>query len=352
MDGNAIILTGGLLTGPAAKTAHGLIRGTDRYKILGVIDDAAAGNEAGNLIDGKDRNIPIYPNLDQFLQESSESAQFCLIGIATAGGRMPQELLPSIRKAIQAGMSIVSGLHEFLSDKAEFQELAQKHGVKLIDVRKPKSRSELSFWDGSIFEVKCPKIAVLGMDCAVGKRTTARFLTEELQKQGHVAEMIFTGQTGWMQGGRYGFIFDSTLNDFVSGELEKAIVSCYRDLNPDFIIVEGQAAMRNPSGPCGPEFLVSGRMDGVILQCAPARTYYKGWEEFSLKIPSLADEIALIKMYGVPTLGISINTKGLTEDQARAYQKQFQDELGLPVVLPVEDGVSELLAPIQKLIQS
>ena len=348
MDGNAIILTGGLLTTPAAKTAHGLVRGTDRYLIQGVIDPTAAGQDAGTLVDGKVRNIPIHASVAEFMDHGS--ASYCIVGIANAGGKLPPDLLPEIKQAIQGGMSIVCGLHEFLSDHPEIAPLAAKHQVSLIDVRKPQKRENLHFWSGAIFDVKCPKIAVMGIDCAVGKRTTARFLTEACQEAGIHAQMIYTGQTGWMQGGKYGFILDSTLNDFVSGELEHAIVSCYQETNPDVIFVEGQAALRNPSGPCGSEYLVSGNMDGVILQIIPHREHYKGWGQFGLKIPPISQEIALIEMYGSKVLAVTINTQQLTPEQAQHYKQHYQEELQLPVILPVEEGVGELLPLIQTLV--
>ncbi len=124
--------------------------------------------------------------------------------------------------------------------------------------------------------VKCPKVVVMGTDCGLGKRTTAKMVVDALVSKGYSAEMIYTGQTGWMQGWDYGFIFDSTLNDFVSGELEKAVVGCYKEKDPDFILIEGQAALRNPSGPCGGEFLVSCSVDGVILQHSPERNTLMG----------------------------------------------------------------------------
>ena len=88
------------------------------------------------------------------------------------------------------------------------------------------------------------------------------------------AEMIYTGQTGWLQGGEYGFIFDTTLNDFISGEIEHAVVTCWKEAKPDVIMIEGQSALRNPSGPCGSEFLVSGNARYTILVHAPKRVYF------------------------------------------------------------------------------
>ena len=49
-ENNALILTNGLLDTENGKTAHGLIRATDRYNIVGVIDPAelrALGGKAG-----------------------------------------------------------------------------------------------------------------------------------------------------------------------------------------------------------------------------------------------------------------------------------------------------------------
>ena len=51
---NAIVLTNGLLKALDAKTAHGLIRGTERFTIKGVIDCLdTAGQDAGTILDGK-----------------------------------------------------------------------------------------------------------------------------------------------------------------------------------------------------------------------------------------------------------------------------------------------------------
>lgn len=343
IQGTAIILTGGLLDHISAKTAHGLIRGSERFTITAVVDDKSAGKDAGEIVDGKPRNIPVVADLESYLQNANTRADYCIVGIANAGGRLPTQLMPQIKRAIQAGISIVSGMHEFLNDQPELKAMAQEHGVQLIDVRAPKPLEALHFWDGSIHTVKCPIIAVMGTDCAVGKRTTAIFLLKAARARGLKAEMIYTGQTGWMVNGRYGFVFDSTLNDFVSGELEHAIVSCYEQEKPDLILIEGQAALRNPSGPCGSEFLVSGGATGAILVHPPTRLYYKGWQHLNRKIAPLEDEIGLIRAYGVETYGLALNTTGLSLAEARNYQLHYQDSLQIPVALPVEEGVDALL---------
>ncbi len=350
MDGRALVFSGNAFHGPNAKTAHGLVRGTDRYNIVAVIDASIAGKDAGEELDGIHRGIPAYANLDQCLAKES-NIQFGIIGMATAGGKLPAQLFPEIEALLSKGISVVSGLHEFLSEKEEWVRMATHTGAELIDVRKAKPRKELHFWTGEIQQVHSTKVVVMGVDCGIGKRTTARILTEGLNRANIQAEMIYTGQTGWLQGGSYGFILDSTLNDFVSGELEHAIVSCYRDLKPEVIVVEGQAALRNPSGPCGSEFLISGQMDGVVLQYAPARSFYKGWDHLNIPMPTVASEIALIEMYGVPTIGISLNTAHMTKEEVYAWKEKHEAMLNIPVVLPVEEGIAPLIPAIQQLTE-
>ncbi|MEM1136480.1 MAG: DUF1611 domain-containing protein [Bacteroidota bacterium] len=350
MDGKAIVLTNGLLDHHKAKTAHGLIRGSERYEIIGVIDHKFAGKDAGEVLDGKKRGIPVYETISAFNAACNEKADFMIVGIATKGGVFPDAMKPIIKSAIKSELSIVSGLHEFLTESDDIVELANVYKVQLIDVRKPKPNKDLHFWTGKIAEVACPKIPVIGTDCNMGKRTTSRFLWEAVTAAGLNAHMIFTGQTGWMQGGRYGFIFDSTLNDFISGEIEYAIVNCYEQENPDVIFIEGQSSLQNPTGPCGSEFLISADADAVILQHAPARKYYHGCEGYKREIPSIEQEIALIKMYGVDTLAVTLNTEGMTKEAAIAYQKQKEERLGIPVIIPLEEGVSRLTSSLQNFI--
>ena len=162
--------------------------------------------------------------------------------------------------------------------------------------------------------------------------------------------MIYTGQTGWLQGYKYGFIFDATLNDFVSGEIEHAVVECNRESSPDLILIEGQSGMRNPSGPCGSEIIVSANVKGIILQHAPFRTHYEELESLGCRLPDVADEIQLIKMYGAETLAVCLNNEGGTEEDLIRYQDELAQKLGLPVIRPLQDGVAGLLPVIRHFI--
>lgn len=346
---NAIVMTDSLLMTSDAKTAHGLIRGTERFNIIGLVDgEANAGKDAGVLLDGKHRGIPVFATMESAIK-ALEKVDYLIIGVATIGGILPKNMLSLIYDAVKKGISVVNGLHEYLNDKVDLVAIAASTGAQLIDVRKPKSRADLHFWNGAIFNVTAPIVAVIGMDCAMGKRTTARMLKQACISEGMKAEMIYTGQTGWLQGGQYGFIFDSTLNDFVSGELEHAIVSCWKEAQPDILFLEGQSALRNPSGPCGVELLISGNAKHVVLIFAPKRKYFDNEAHWG-EIPSVASEIEIIEKLGSKVIAVAVNTEHCTDEEAYAYQKEYTASLGLPVLLPIQEGVAPVIPTLKALM--
>ncbi len=341
MKENAILLTGGILNRGSAKTAHGLIRTSSKFNIIGVIDEVSAGEDAGNVVDGIKRNIPVYVSVESFLKTSPLKAAYAIIGVAFPGGKLPAEIKEDLKRVLRSGISVVSGLHDFLSDMPEIKTLAAEFGARLIDIRKPRPKDELKFWTGEILKVTAPVIGVMGTDCALGKRTTAVMLNDAINSRGQKSFMIFTGQTGWLQGHKYGFILDSTYNDFISGELENAVVTCFQNESPDFIFIEGQSALCNPSGPCGSEYLLSAQCKGVILQHSPTRIFYNGQDHTGIRI-SLQREMDLIRLYGSRVIAISLNTKGITLSEARRYQQEYEKKYNIPVVLPLEEGVAKL----------
>ncbi|MES3017832.1 MAG: DUF1611 domain-containing protein [Bacteroidota bacterium] len=343
---NALVLTGGLLHTSDAKTAHGLIRESKRFKIVGFVDPANAGKDAGEVLDGRNRELPIFNSVGDALKTNPK---YCIVGVATTGGIFPESMLADIKIAIKNGLSIVNGLHDYLNERPEMIELAKQYNVELIDIRRPKNRADLHFWTGEIKELKTPVIAMLGTDCSLGKRTTTRFILKACTDHNIHAEMVYTGQTGWLQGGKYGFIFDSTLNDFVGGEMEHAILSCAKETQPDVILVEGQAALRNPSGPCGSEMLISGNAKHVVLVHAPKREYYEHDPAWGA-IPDLESEIELIRLYGSRVIAIALNTEDCSPEEALQFKREFSESYNVPVLLPLEEGCEALIPLIKELI--
>ncbi|CAI8389945.1 MAG: Uncharacterised protein [Flavobacterium sp. SCGC AAA160-P02] len=347
MKKNVIIATDNLLLTDSAKTAHGLIRGSERFNVLGVVDSKYKNLDAGELLDGSFRNIPVVDSIDEAIKKF-DNIDYLVLGVATVGGFLSNSLLDVVMDAITKHISIVNGLHEKLNEHKEVALLAKENGVELIDIRTPKSSKDLHFWKGDIYKVDVPIVAFLAMDCAMGKRTTARFVKEECLNMNMRVEMIYTGQTGWMQGNKYGFIFDSTLNEFVAGELENAIVNCWKEATPDLILLEGQSSLRNPSGPCGIEFLISGNAKQIVLINDPKKTYFDNdpiWGE----IPSVASEIEIIEKFGAKVIALALNTRGLSKEEALDYQTRYKKSLGIPVVMPLEEGVTRIISEIKGL---
>ncbi|MBL8857797.1 MAG: DUF1611 domain-containing protein [Planctomycetes bacterium] len=333
---------------PDAKTAHGLVRGPSRFEIVALVDSTCAGRDAGVVLDGRARGIPTFADFDELLASVRPKPEFVVVGVATTGGVIPPALKEQLVGVVERGVGLVSGLHEFVSDDPRLVAAARRNNVELIDVRKPKARAELHFWSGAIRSVRAPRIPVLGTDCALGKRTTCHFLVEACRTAGLRSAIVHTGQTGWLQGIPHGFVLDTTPNDFVSGELEHALVQCDRDLAPDVIFIEGQSALLNPSGPCGPELILSAESHAVVLQHAPGRRFHEDQEQLENEIAPLARQIALIEMYGARVIGITLNDEGTPHTEREVTRARIERETGIVTVWPLFEGCARIVEPIQR----
>ena len=352
-EGAAVVWCEGAFATTNGKTAHGLVRGTERYRILAVIDSTLAGRDAGEILDGRPCGIPMVANLDEGLRIGRERglpATHLVVGLAPDGGRLPPEGRRDVFEAVRRGLNVDSGLHDFLTEDEELCALAREKGVKLRDVRCPPKRKDLHFFSGTIAEVTSVRIAALGTDSAVGKRTTARLLVEALNRAGLKTVMIGTGQTGWMQGARYGIILDSLINDFVAGELEHAVWSAWHDLKPDVIVIEGQGSLMNPAYPGGFEILAACRPNFVMLQHAPRRLEYDGFPGCILH--PLKTQIQAVELLsGRPVAAITLNHEGMTVDEVPAETARIREETGLPCIDPLVQGGDALAEALRGRIE-
>ena len=348
-EGNAIVYCEGAFNTPNGKTAHGLVRFTRRYRVLCVIDSKCTEKDAGEILDKKSRDIPIVANLEnaiQIFKKEPYAPTHLVIGLAPDGGRLDSQAREDIKKAIRLGLNIDCGLHDFLSDDPEIALLANKHKIVLRDIRKTPPRNQLHFFSGKIENVKCLKVALLGTDSAVGKRTTAWCLVNTLNQKGYQAEMIGTGQTAWMQGARYCIALDSLINDFVSGEIEHAVWSAWKEHNPDIIIIEGQGSLMNPAYPGGFEILAAGRPDAVILQHAPARKDYDGFPGYPIQpLPHQIQAIEVVSQRKV--IAITVNHENLEKNKVPSICRGIQKTTGLPAYDVLLEGAEGLVAVLE-----
>ena len=327
------------------KTAHGLVRYTTRYEIVSVVDSAAPLGDAGEILDGKKRGIPLFQDLDEACEKTKPDT--FIIGAVSEGGVLPEGYDKAVIYALNQGLNVVSGLHHFISDDTRFTSIADKNGCKITDVRKM-FRDHKRFYTGEICRVESTRIATLGTDSAIGKRTTAVTIVNELKKRKRTADMIYTGQTGWMQGWPHGTVIDALINDFVSGEIEGAILDSWRDEKPEFIIIEGQGSLVHPFFPGGFEILAAGQIHGFTLQDAPGRPYLDGFPGYPMPDPMRVVKIAKL-LSERPLVGIGINHEHLSSEDAAKAKAKLHKRFKVPVEDPVVDGVTQIVDSIEKL---
>jgi uncharacterized NAD-dependent epimerase/dehydratase family protein len=327
------------------KTAHGLVRHTDRYDIVGVVDSTAPIGDAGSILDGKNRDIPLFSNLEEAY--SSTVPKVFIVGAVSEGGILPEGYDQAVAWALSHGLDVVSGLHYFLSENEKFDSTAAKNGCSITDVRRI-FRDCKRFYTGEVSQVGSVRIASLGTDSAIGKRTTSVLLVHELRRRGRKADMIFTGQTGWMQGWPHGVVLDAMINDFVSGGIEGAILESWKDEQPEFIIIEGQGSLVHPFFPGGFEIMAAGQIHGFILQDAPGRPHLDGFPGFPM--PDLGRVVKIAKLLSQrPLVGIDLNHEGLSQEEVKEVKIKMEKRFKVPVEDPVADGVAKTADAIEEL---
>ncbi|QHQ37348.1 DUF1611 domain-containing protein [Algicella marina] len=327
------------------KTANGLVRHSEAYRILSVIDSTYSGQDSGSVLDDTVNHTPIFGDLDTAVTHEAAVPDTLIYGMAPSTGRLSTADRGVVLQAIELGMNIVSGLHEYLSDDREIAKAALGRNVTIRDIRKPKPSKDMRLFDGSVAGVKALRIAILGTDCAIGKRTTATVLARALNAKGIKTVLVGTGQTGLMQGAKYGIAMDAVPPQFCCGELEGAIIAASEGEQPDVILIEGQGALSHPAF-CTSAFILRGSQpDAVILQHAPKRAHRCDFP--NMPMPSPSSEIALIEAFAdTKVIGVTLNHEGMSEAEITDTIVAQTRKLGLPVTDALARPASHLLAMV------
>ncbi len=338
----AIVYCEGNFAKVDGKTANGLIRHSQAYRIVSVIDSDCHGQDSGQVLDDVTNHIPIFGDLAAAVNHEAAVPATLIYGMAPSTGKLSTQDRGVILEAIAIGMNIVSGLHEYLGDDPEIAAFASTKGVTIRDIRKPKPSKDMRLFDGSVADVKALRIAVLGTDCAIGKRTTATVLARALNAVGIKTVLVGTGQTGLMQGAKYGVAMDAVPPQFCCGELEGAIVAASDAEQPDVILIEGQGALSHPAF-CTSAFILRGSQpDAVILQHAPKRAHRCDFP--NMPMPDPMDEIALIETFAdTKVIGVTINHEFMSDAEVSASIVAQSHTLGLPVTDALTRPVAQLL---------
>ncbi len=329
------------------KTAAALVRHSEIYTIVGVIDSSLAGQDAGEVLGEKRSNIPIFTDLDEALRKLSEVPSCYIYGKAPLDAYISIEERFLILEAMEKGMNIINGLHQFFSDDQEFVEVAAQNQIQIKDIRKPPQLNDLHVFTGHIAEVNVPVIAVLGTDCACGKMTTAVELNKALNNLGINSLLVATGQTSLMQGAMYGVSMDALISQFVIGEIENSVLQAFNNESPDIILVEGQSAVSHPAFMSSVGILKGSMPDGIILQHPPARKFRCDFPH--LAMPTVEGEIKLIEAISpARVMAIALSHENLKEKEIISIIEDYEQRFKLPTTDVLSYGCRKIVQTLVK----
>lgn len=338
------VLTEGFLTDVHGKTAHGVIRYRPE-QVASVIDSQHAGKRVRDVVPSLESDAPIVASVQEALRYAPRSL---LVGFATDGGAIPPKLRLPILEAIDAGLDIISGLHELLADDPEIASRAASKGVALVDVRVPPAK--IPIFSGAVYAERRPVVLSVGSDCAVGKMTA----TLEIERAGRAAggkpEFIATGQTGILITGK-GIAVDRVICDFVTGAAEQLVLSA--DADADVLLVEGQGSIFHPTyAPVTFGLLYGSAPDALLLCHRPGLERVMGFAQRIPDLRTLVDVHERLLHFVKParTIGVVLDTSELTEDAAHAAIAQAERETGLPADDPVRNTGAKLWRSVEGLL--
>jgi uncharacterized NAD-dependent epimerase/dehydratase family protein len=333
-----VILTEGHSNPITAKTASCVIRYCPD-EVVAVLDGTERGKMSRDLLGVG--QVPVVGSLAE-----AADAKTLLIGIANPGGKIPPSWRSLILEAIERGMDIVSGMHEFLCHDPEFSAAAQRRGVRLFDVRKNNLRQ---IGKAVPFREGCLRIHTVGQDCSIGKMVAGVEITTALKRRGHDAKFAATGQTGIIVEGD-GYPIDCMVADFISGAAEQLVLD---HQHHDFLLIEGQGTLAHPSYSGVTLALLHGcQPHGLIFCYEPGRISPLGVDHVLLppvaKIKQLFEIMASI-WRPCPVIGFAMNGRRLSPDEAEAERARMRDEFKLPICDVFRDGPDELVDAVLRL---
>ena len=341
MDGTALVFCEGAFGRPEGKTANGLVRFGTRYDILGVVDSTHAGHDAGEIVSGVTRRIPVFASVHQAVVGLERRPDFVVVGLNPPDGRFPPQYRRVVRDALRMGIGVDSALRPYLHEDAEFPGLAQQSSVRIRSVGYPKPLGQLRSYTGEIERVGALKVAVVGTHAVVGKRTTAVRLAGALAARGVRTEMIGTGETSWFQGVRSTVVVDSIVRRFVAGELEGTMLDAWKAYTPEVFVLEGQGSVADPANPSGVELLTTARPDAIIMQHALEHASLPADDPCGIK--TLERHIRIAELLSEsPVVAITVNPESASPEACALASERLRERFGLLVTDVLRDGTDAI----------
>lgn len=327
------------------KTAEGLIRHSEAYKVVGILDSLLAGKDSGEELGLEKNGIPVFKDLDDALASLSSLPKYYIYGKAPIDTHVSNHERNLILGAMDKRLNIINGLHQFFSDDTEFSQRAIECNVDIIDIRKPPVLENLHLFSGKISIVDVPIIAILGTDCACGKMTTARALNEELKGRGIISILIATGQTAIMQGAKYGVAIDALPSQFVIGEIENSIVQAFENENPDILLIEGQSSLGHEAFMSSTAILKGSDPDAIIVQHPPGREYRVDFPDHEM--PAIETELNLIDAVSeADVIAITLSHENLSKEEVSNLAREYESQFEIPASDILEEGCQKIIDAI------
>jgi uncharacterized NAD-dependent epimerase/dehydratase family protein len=342
-DAKVALLMHGALGQAYGKHGIGMLRYSDA-EIVAVVDRAQAGKSVLEVV-GIDRDVPVVASVSD---ARVLGAEVLLVAIAPPGGLLPDEWRDDLVIALDFGMSLVNPLHEPWGSDPELLMHLQG-GAWIWDVRQEPPGLQPA--TGATRLLSNIRVLTVGTDMAVGKMTAAIELVKSLRNRGVAAEMVATGQVGITIAGR-GVPIDAVRLDFAPGAIEWEVLRAAE--TSEVIVIEGQGALCHP-GASANLALIRGAMPTHLLMVHRATQTHERQYDWA-KIPNLMDFVRLhediaecCETFPRPaTIGIALNTLGLSDDEADAEIERLRMLTELPVADPVRHGAdvfAEALMP-------
>jgi uncharacterized NAD-dependent epimerase/dehydratase family protein len=347
-----VILAEGSFGADASKTARGVIR-YSRHSTVAVIDSTQAGRTVGDVVGplaaGTNASSPIVATLADALRLPCRPTTL-LLGTAPVGGRLAGSWRDTILQALNAGLDIANGLHEFVGDDPEFAAAARRSGARIHDFRRPPERMEVATGREHLPGKRV--ILTVGTDCAVGKMSVALELARAAREAGLSAAMVPTGQTGMMIEG-WGITIDRVAADFLQGTVEWLTEEGER--RADWLVIEGQGSLDHIAySSCTLGLLHGSRPHGMVLVHQPGRDRHVLFENAGAHatLRPLAQHIAAHESVAAlvepaPVVAVALNTSLHDEAQACRLIERTAAETGLPVDDPYRFGPTRLFDAIR-----
>jgi uncharacterized NAD-dependent epimerase/dehydratase family protein len=171
-------------------------------------------------------------------------------------------------------------------------------------------------------------------------------IVRALKAAGHDAKFVATGQTGILVEGD-GCPIDRVVSDFVNGAAEKLVLA---NQQHEIMLIEGQGSVTHPAYSAVTTGLLHGCMpDGLIYCFEAGRTHVYGMPHIAL--PPLRDSLRLTEqlanvMHPCRVIGVAMNSRRLSADDAETERTRWRRELALPVCDVIRHGSGELVEAI------